>query len=149
MPIAHYSELEAFQLAHDFKIEVYRLVNSCGQPVDFKYRGQVFDAASGIESNIAEGFTRKVPGESAQFYRYALAGLAESCTRLQDGIDRAYLASDDCVVAFRSGRRCTDVTGGLKKSADRHRLRLQAERRRSKAKRPANGKRTSGPNDQR
>lgn len=129
MPINHYSELEAFQLAHDFKLEVYRVVNSSEQPVDFKYRSQVFDAAAGIESNIAEGFTRKMPGESAQFYRYALAGLAESCTRLRDGVDRGHFSNEACAKALQTGKRCADVTEGLKKSAERHRLRLRAQRR--------------------
>ena len=46
MYVARYVDLEAFQLAVEFKLEVYRIVNACREPIDFKFRSQLFDAAA-------------------------------------------------------------------------------------------------------
>ncbi len=106
----------AFQLAVEFKLEVYRLVRNCGQAVDFKYQGQLFDAASGIEANLAEGFKRNKSGEFAQFTRYAAASLAEARVRLRDGIDRQYFNEPESREAVSLGKRCADATAALQRS---------------------------------
>jgi four helix bundle protein len=50
-------ELVAYQLAQEFKREVYRLIDaSKGATRDFKFRDQLRDSASGVPRNIGEGF---------------------------------------------------------------------------------------------
>ena len=66
-------KFDAYQLALSFKREVYRLVNSNPSARrDYKYRDQLFEAASGIEGTMSEGFGRWGAAEFAQFIRYSL-----------------------------------------------------------------------------
>lgn len=107
-------DLVAFQFAVEFKLEVYRIVgNSSAAGHDFKYKDQLFDAASGVERAIAEGFGRYRPLEFAQFLRYALASLGEAQRTLKDGIDRRHFSVENCAAAFTWARRCKAATQGL------------------------------------
>jgi four helix bundle protein len=100
-------ELLTYRLAREFKLEVYRLVReSPGASGDYRYRDQLFDAASGVESCVAEGFRRYGAAEFAQFLRYALASLTEAELRLKDGVDRKHFAADDLIVAQQLAKRC-------------------------------------------
>ncbi len=110
-------DLIAFQLAVDFKLEVYRVLEASSKArSDFRYKGQLCDAASGIEADLDEGFNRNVPGEFAQFIRYALGSLAEARRRLRDGIHRRYFTEEDCREAFGLAKRCSDATRKLHSS---------------------------------
>lgn len=82
-------ELVAWQLAHEFKVEAYRLVRaSPSASRDSEYRQQLFAAAASGEANIAEGFHRFVPAEFAHFLNIARGSIGEAKVRLIDGIDR-------------------------------------------------------------
>jgi four helix bundle protein len=117
MGVSRVDELIAFQLALEFKREVYRIVESSEQAkADFRFRAQLFEAASGVEAVLDEGFNRNVPGEFAQFIRYALGSLAEARRRLRDGIHRRYFTEEDCHLAFNLGKRCCDATRNLHRS---------------------------------
>jgi four helix bundle protein len=125
-------DLVAFQLAVEFKREVYRLLSACGKPIDFKYRSQISDATSAVEADLSEGFARDVPGEFAQFIRYGRASLAEARQRLRDGIDRGYFSEADCREALSLGRRCADCLRKLFQSLEPFlsRPRVRPQRRR-------------------
>jgi four helix bundle protein len=114
MAVRRLENLLAFQLAGEFKGYVYDAVDqSAAARQDLRFRDQICDAASGVESCIAERFSRRSPGEFAQFLRYALASLSEAETRLTDGIDRRYFTTDSCARAFTYACRCRSVTAGL------------------------------------
>src|SRR6476646_1104180 len=111
MAVRHVEDLLAFQLAREFKLEVYRLMRSCPDAAkDFKYRCQLFDSASSVEATLAEGFRRNTPREFSQFIRYSLASLSEARIRLRDGVDRQYFSESQCAGALRIGARCHRVT---------------------------------------
>jgi four helix bundle protein len=117
MGVGSVDDLIAFQLAVEFKREVYRIVES-SEPAraDFRFTSQLFEAASGVEAVLDEGFNRNVSGEFAQFIRYALGSLAEARRRLRDGIHRKYFTEEDCRDAFSLGQRCCDATRNLHRS---------------------------------
>ena len=107
-------DLIAFQLANEFKREVYRLVGaSPGARTDFKFKDQITHAAAGIERTLNEGYHRRLNTEFAQYIRYALGSLGETKGHLKDGIDRGHLVEADCHEAFKLARRCEDVTTRL------------------------------------
>src|SRR4029077_20308971 len=58
---------------------------------DFKYRDQIEDSSASAPRNIAEGFGRFRPRDSARFYEIARASLMETKNHLIDGRDRGYL----------------------------------------------------------
>jgi len=124
-------ELVAFSLAREFKLEVYRLVDSTtGTRRDFKFEDQIRDAASGVERALNEGFHRKLDTEFVHFIRYALGSLGEAKGHIEDGIHRGHFVEADCRAAFSLANRCKAVTTALLSS-----LRLAIERERMKKKR--------------
>jgi four helix bundle protein len=107
-------ELRAYQCARAFKLEVYRLIQaSRSAQSDWKFRSQLMDAAASHEMNVREGYKRFVAGEMSQFLSFALASLAEAVGWLQDGIDRTYFRSEECVFAFELGEKSDRTTKAL------------------------------------
>jgi len=115
-----YQELIAWQLAEEFKREVFRIVRESKRTLDVRYRSQLIDAASSVAANIAEGFLRCSAGEFARFLAISLGSLGEAEIRLRDGIRLNYFGEPDCALAFRFGRRCAVATVRLKLSQERY-----------------------------
>jgi len=115
MGVRNVEEFRAWQYAHRFKLEVYRIVKSSPEARrDFKYRDQLFDAASSIESDIGEGFRRYGARSFALFLTYALSSLKEATIRVNDGIDRGYFTADACLHAIELGQACEHATTNLR-----------------------------------
>lgn len=125
-------ELVTWQLADRFRSEVTALVlASPGASRDYRYRGQLLEAASGVASNVAEGFSRRWPLDFARFLDYAISGLAESESRLKDGVLRRYFTEEDCRAPLRTKRRCSAAARRLRE--DRiNEARRQRERRKDR-----------------
>ena len=117
MGVKRLEDLVAFQLAVELKRGVYALVDGNSRArSDWRYRDQIFDAALGGESNIAEGWHRHGAAEIAQFLRYALASLAETERRLRDGVDRNYFTLSEVEPLRRTCSRTIGATTNLWKS---------------------------------
>ena len=126
-------DLVAFQLANEFKREVYRLINSSrGALRDFKFKDQTWDSAAGPERALNEGFHRGLDSEFVHFIRYALASLAEAKGHVLDGIDRGYVVAEECRPPLSLVKRCVDVTTALFNKVQRSNERKKRERRRGR-----------------
>jgi len=111
----HYKELIAWQLAEQFKNEIFSLVQASARAsTDRPYAEQLAGAASSVTSNIAEGFLRFAPGDFRRFLDYALGSLAEAEGRLADGIQLGYFDAASCEQAFRFAKRCLVATVRLR-----------------------------------
>ena len=121
MGVRHFKALIAWQLADAFKLEVQQIVRESREAsADLRYRGQLLDAAGAVSKDIAEGFLRHSAATFVRFLDYGLGSLVEAETRLQDGIERDYLAQSKCDEAFRLARRCLTATIRLKHSQWRY-----------------------------
>ena len=130
MGVQRLEDLAAFQLAVDFKLEVYRLIReSPGARGDWRYRAQLTDAASSVESCITEGWHRYVAGEFVNFLRYARASLAESERWLKDGVARGYFAPHAIDTALAHADRCGGAITNLRKSLEPFRKKSRLARR--------------------
>jgi four helix bundle protein len=112
-------DLIAYQQAKAFKLAVYSIVRA--HPAadrDFRYRDQLFDAAVGGESNIAEGWRRYGHPDMIRFYRYAMGSLEEAQVRLLDGVARGYFTQPECTDALRHAKRSSSATAALIKSLE-------------------------------
>ena len=110
-------ELVAWQLAHAFKIEAYRLIRV--HPAannDFAFRDQLRAAASSVGMNIAEGFHRFHRRDFARFLTIALSSLGEAMLWLRDGVDRGHFQAAVVTDALALGERCYAATLRLKQS---------------------------------
>jgi len=117
MGVRRVEELHAWQLAHAFKREVYAVVRaSADASGDFRFRGQLFEAASSGESNVEEGFHRYGAGEMLLFLSYARASIAEARGRLKDGVDRGYYGTADAERALALGARAAGAIAALQRS---------------------------------
>ena len=93
MGVKRLEDLDAFQLAVEFKLNVYELFEGSARAnQDFKYKGQLSDAAAGAEMNIAEGWGRLNTAEMRVFFRYARGSIYEAKRHVLDGVSRGYFA---------------------------------------------------------
>ena len=143
MPVRHYKDLIAWQLAEGFKDEVREIVlGSRAASGDVKFRSQVLDASSSVSKDVAEGFLRYSPATFIQFLDYACASLVEAERWLHDGYQRKYYESSACEPAFKLARRCLTAMIRLKQSQVRY------LRSRSRQPNTRNPRRRRGPRPQ-
>ena len=104
-------DLEVWQLANDFKLEVYRLFRERPKAShDFRFSDQLRSSAASAGINIAEGFHRYRHGEFRHFLNIALGSLGEAKLWLHDGVDRGYFEIADCARAWALANRCRAAT---------------------------------------
>ena len=140
MAIRGVDDLVVYRLAREFKLATYELVRtSASAQQDFNYRAQLQDAASSVESNIAEGYHRGSAAEAVLFLRYALGSLAEARTRLIDGADCGHWPLAACSRALDWADRCRRATEAYRRTQARF-----ARERGAKAGRPPPGKERRG-----
>jgi four helix bundle protein len=119
MGVQRLEDLAAFQLAVDFKLEVYRLIReSPGARGDWRFRAQLSDAASSVESCITEGWHRYRAGAMIPFLVYSRASLAEAERWLQDGVHRGYFTAGAIANALTTAGRCGAAITNLRKSLE-------------------------------
>lgn len=94
MTAKRHEDLDAWQLANQFKEEVYALIKDGPASRDFEFRDQIRDSAASATKNIAEGFGRFRPKVFAQFMEIAVGSLTETRDSLKDGVDRGYFTPE-------------------------------------------------------
>lgn len=117
MAVRRLEDLIAYQLSEAFKREVYALVQR--HPAakrDFAFRDQLFQAASGPPSHVAEGFGRRTPRDFILFLSYASGSLTEALTRVADGVDRGHYTGEEARAAMTLGRRASAAVAALQRS---------------------------------
>ena len=93
--IAHFEDLECWQLARSCQQQVYRLTR---KPAFFQDRGLVWQirrAAVSVSSNIAEGFERDSNLELIQFLKIAKGSNGEVLSQLYVALDEGYIDQDE------------------------------------------------------
>ena len=88
--VRRFQDLECWKLARMLRREVVRFTRRPPACTDFKFVGQIRDAARGGTRNIAEGYSRFNPAEILRFLGYAKSSLDETGDALIDGLDCGY-----------------------------------------------------------
>jgi four helix bundle protein len=134
MVIRRVQDLTAYQFVLELKLEAYRLLSrSEGARNDKKYCGQLRDALADVESDVAEGFARKHPGDFANFLRFGLASLAEAKTRLIDGVARGHFSDEEAAMSLTWEQRARVALEHLRESQLRIAEQWKKERRKRAA----------------
>jgi four helix bundle protein len=102
--IRRLQDLECHQLAVEIRREVLRLTRREPGRGDFKFVGQIRDAARSAPRNIAEGYSRFIPAEIVRYLSYAKASLHETENHVGDGRESAYFSQAE-------SERLTDLIG--------------------------------------
>jgi four helix bundle protein len=130
MGVRTYRELIAWQLAEEFKREVFRLLAANGRASrDWRFRDQLRSSSCSIGQNIVEGFLRHSAGDFARFLSFSIGSLGEAEGWLTNGVDLGYFDSADCEAAGRLARRAAVAITRLKQSQQRLQQEDRASRR--------------------
>ncbi|MGH9349078.1 MAG: four helix bundle protein [Vicinamibacterales bacterium] len=108
MVIDRVENLRAWKLTHQFKLAVYRILDTGSLAGDFTLREQLREAAASAVSQIEEGFARFYPKDFGRFVVGAKASMAECRGHLRDAVDRGHITSDayrDIDALVREARR--------------------------------------------
>ncbi len=115
MPIQSYRDLEAWQLAMNFVIEVYTLTKVLPQDERFGLTSQLRRAAVSVPSNVSEGHQL-----GGKFYKrsvsLALGSLAEVNTQLEIALRLKYVEQPHFESLTRTSSRLRQVLHGLRRS---------------------------------
>ena len=71
MKIERFEDIEAWQLARELTLKVYRLTKKPSFEKDYGLKRQIQEAAGSAMHNIAEGFDSESNAEFTRFLRYA------------------------------------------------------------------------------
>lgn len=91
MVIQRFTDLNAWQEAHQFLLQVYKATKKFPPDERYGLTDQIRRAILSVESNIAEGFRRYHYKERTKFYYDARGSLAEVQTQLITAKDLGYL----------------------------------------------------------
>ena len=105
--VRRYSDLVAWQLAHELKLKVYALVDRTPAREDRRFCDQIKDAAASAPRNLAEGFGCYRHPEFARYTRIAKASLIETHQHLGDGTDRHHWPPREAVALQQLADRAT------------------------------------------
>jgi four helix bundle protein len=108
-----FRDLVCWRLSYELKCDVFAFTSSGPAAGDFKYRDQIRDSSASAPRNIAEGFGRFRPRDSARFYEIARASLVETRNHLIDGRDRGYLDDNLYFRLTNLARSATTATTNL------------------------------------
>ncbi len=108
--------LVAWQLAREYKREVYVLASRPPACLDRHFADHLRRTAVSIELNIVEGYHRGTPREFARFLIIARASLAETEAQLEDGLDRGHFRPSDLTPANRLARRAVPAIMALRRT---------------------------------
>ena len=129
MAVRRYTDLVVWQLASEFKRQVFGLVqSSAAAKRNFKFVDQIESAAAGPPKHIAEGFLRFAPLEFCRFLDYAISSVGETEGWLQDGVDRGHFSAADCAPAFQLAKRLSKGIVRLKATQLRYAEELKARK---------------------
>jgi four helix bundle protein len=90
-----FTELVAWQRAHELEILCEELLNRPRVRRDYKFRAQLSDAGSSCPRNIAEGFGRFRPKENAQFVRVAKGSANEVLALFIEARVKGFLSPEE------------------------------------------------------
>jgi four helix bundle protein len=112
-PIRRFEDLVAWQFAMELADLVDDMVRDGPASRDAGFCRQILKSSAKPAPQIAEGFMRFLPKESAYYYRVARASLGETRTHLMRGRKRGYWSDEACQTALRISQNAIDTTTGL------------------------------------
>jgi four helix bundle protein len=129
LKIKRFEDIEAWKLACEITIVIYRATNGDGFNRDFGLRDQVRRAAGSIMHNIAEGFDAGSNAEFMRFLNYA----KRSCTEVQSepyvALDRRYLTQQQFNTLYDQVRLTRAKIGAFIKYLSQYESKQQSTRR--------------------
>ena len=112
-PIERYEDLVAWQSASELADRADDMTSAGPAAADTELCKQIRKATAKAPAQIAEGFLRFRPKESAYYYRIARASLGEAQTHLRRGRHRGYWTEEVFQPAWAASDVALKTTTGL------------------------------------
>lgn len=93
--IAKFSDLQAWQSAHQLRLQVYKLTKRFPKEEQFALSSQLRRASTSIASCIAEGFSRRTARDKSHYYIMSQGSLTEVQDQLVLARDLKYITQDE------------------------------------------------------
>jgi four helix bundle protein len=116
--IKSFVDLEAWQIAHKFALEIYRLTKGFPKEELYGIVSQLRRAALSITSNIAEGFSRYHYNDKIRFYYNSRGSISEIKNCLILSRDLKYITDDICRELLDFAERILRLINGLIRSIE-------------------------------
>ena len=120
--IQTFEDLEAWCVAHELVLEIYRITKRFPKEELYGIVSQLRRAALSITSNIAEGFSRYHYDDKIRFYYNGRGSLSEVKNCLILSRDLKYIAKDDCNVLLNKSESALRLINGLIRSIEKQQL---------------------------
>jgi four helix bundle protein len=111
--MTHYKNLEAYKVASEIVILVYRLTKNWSKEEMFGLTNQIRRTAVSIPSNIAEGSGRGTPKDTLQFNYIARGSCFEVETQAELGLKLGFLNQEDYEVLSERISFCNRLINGM------------------------------------
>ena len=110
--IERFEDIEAWLLARELTLKVYKLTKKPEFARDYGLKGQIQDAAGSTMHNIAEGFDSESNPEFVRFLRYAKRSCTEVQSELYVALDQQYITTSEFQDAYdHAGRTRAAIRG--------------------------------------
>jgi four helix bundle protein len=107
-----FQDLEVWQKAHTWVLEVYRLTHCFPREELFGLTSQLRRAATSVPANIAEGFVKRGKADKLRFYNIAQGSLEECRYYLILARDLRYAATADLMTLIDEVSRMLQAYAG-------------------------------------
>ena len=115
--IQSFTDLIAWQKAHQFVLKIYKLTNNFPKSEKYGLIDQLRRASVSITSNISEGFYRRTAVDKSHFYFMSIGSLAEIQNQLIIARDLGYINNDLFQEIGRESVEIHKLINGLIKSS--------------------------------
>jgi four helix bundle protein len=108
-----FEDMDAWKEGCRLVLDVYEVTGSGPFARDFKFQGQIRDAAISVPSNIAEGFERGTKRYFIQFLRYSKGSCGELRTQVYLACKLKYITAKQMNELVAKARKVAGMIGGL------------------------------------
>lgn len=117
--IQKFYQLEAWKIAHELVLEVYKITKTFPQDELYGIVSQVRRADSSITANIAEGFSRFHFKDKIRFYYQARGSVSEVQNFLLLAKDLNYIDFNSCQHLGEKANQVAQLINGLIRSIEK------------------------------
>ena len=111
--MSRFEELEVWKRLTRLCADMYKAFSSLK---DYGFRDQITRSALSVPSNIAEGYERRSPRETANFLNYAKGSAGELRTQVYIGLDIGYISNEQGQSWIKESGEISRMLYGLMKS---------------------------------
>lgn len=117
--IQNFTDLDAWKIAHEFVIEIYKSTKIFPKEETYGLTSQLRRAASSITANISEGYSRYSYKDRVRIYYIARGSASECHNHILIARDVGYLSENESIKLIDMIIRAKQILNGFIRSTER------------------------------